>query len=123
MLCCREVVIQWTDGYPRRSSPEVNFGTTPQLGQRFNGNNGSSFTDASYTRADMLGPRANSYGYFYPGAHLLPWHDRIREPFNPHPYPGPGVTSFPTNQRLNVRAHSPCCASACVQAPGWQGCK
>lgn len=90
LLRCREVVIQWTDGYPRRSTVLVNLGTTPQLGQRFDGTNGSSVTDASYTRADMLGPRANLHGYFWPGAHTL----RCQKgfigfgvPFNPYAHP------------------------------------
>ena len=81
LLGCREVVIQWTDGYPRRSTVLVNLGTTPQLGQRYDGSVGSSVIDASYTRADMLGPRANSYGYFWPGARTLCYPEGLGCPF------------------------------------------
>ena len=65
-LHCREVVFQWTIGLAR-GQPTVYMGTTPQQVFAVPAGNATT-TTATYLAADMLGPRANSSGYFWPGA-------------------------------------------------------
>ena len=47
---------------------QVQYGATPMLGNTSQFDNS---TTATYAAADMLGPRANASGYFWPGAPLL----------------------------------------------------
>jgi len=72
---CREVVFQWTSGPATQVTPTVRLGASAAaLTQTYtNASAGVRTSIQTYTRADMLGPRANSYGYFFPGAQPRAW--------------------------------------------------
>jgi len=63
-------VFQWTSGPATQVTPTVRLGASATaLTQTYtSASAGVKTSIQTYTRADMLGPRANTYGYFFPGA-------------------------------------------------------
>ena len=63
-------MFQWTSGPAPQVTPTVRLGASATaLTQTYtNATAGVKTSIQTYTRSDMLGPRANSYGYFFPGA-------------------------------------------------------